>query len=594
VARLRVEPLEPARLALGPLRFTAAEIDLGAFEDASDPTNRSAAVTPFSRAGRARVVHVAQLEPLRPWPGLRIDGRNAFDGRYYDTGERLILWRTNVGLLQAFGNVGELAITADRDVNEGETPFRFDSVPRRNRTEFGVRLRVSPSPRWSLEHRSGYVLLDTRRPEDEGWQPLDTTLRLFGDVPVLGISLRHVYAPEEGIPHTLNTTVELRGRRAPADLAFTLTHLQDLAPASEADPRVSDTLTTVAWSIGVERVARLNVQTGYRPEPPLASDGERRFWSPLDVRLELGSLQARDTRPGVRAELRYDLEAQEAERLIVSARTRLGDAELEASQRLDLQTGEVSEARASLTLPGRFSVMVRGVAWLPPGLLGLPSFDAAVRPVVVTLREAPDEGPVRWEVSYRSTVDPRLADGAGGRRDTILDLRVELVRERWGPLDVSVAGFAEWLLRDDVVGRSHLRRASLTLGMEAYERVGLQGSVRYVGTYSTALDEFTRAELQLERVTLSFRASERLTLGAQITDVWDFTRTRPDQSPWNVRPEVFAVWDRCCWALAVAYHTGTGDLRLVLTGPGAQTGIEEIVPTPFGLERRDLPAEEAP
>ncbi len=593
IARLRLEPLRPDDVVLGPLRLIAGELDLGVFEDVSDPTNRVAARTRFSVAGRARTVHVTQLEPLRPWPGLQLDARNAFDGRYYESGERLILWRTTVGLRQAFGNVGELALTADRDVNEGETPFRFDTVPRRNRTEFGVRLRLAPTPRWSLEHRSGYVALDTRRPEDEGWQPLDTTLRLFGDLPLLGLSLRHRYDPEEGRPHTLETTLELRARRQPADLAFTVTHLHDFAPETIDGIVVGDTRTAATWTLGVERVARLQLQSAYRRAPPLAADGSRSFWDPLEVRLDLGALQPRDPRPGLRAELRYDLDAREAQRLTLAGRVRLGEAELDASQRIDLQTGEVADARATLTLPGHFSVALRGVAWLPPTLLGLEPFEA-VRPVALTLREAPDDGPVRWEVNLRASLDPSLAEGAGGRRDTTLDFRVELLRERYGPLDVSLSGFAEWRLRDDLLDRSHLRRASLTLGMEAYERVGLQGSVRYVGTYSPSLADFTRAELQLERVTLTLRASDRFTVGAQVSDIWDFSRTRPDQSPWNLRPEVFIVWDRCCWALAAAYDTGTGDLRLVLTGPGAQTGIEEIVPTPFGLERRPLAAEATP
>ena len=591
--RLRFEPLDPTRIVLGPVRLVAGELDLGLFEDVSDPTNRRVAARRFAQAGRARVVHTLQLEPLRPWAGVQFDARNAFDGRYYDSGERLVVWRTNLSVRQAFGRAGDVTFTFDRDVNEGETPFRFDSVTRRNRSELGVRLRLAPDPFWSLDHRSGYVLLDTRRPEDEGWQPLDTSLRLFGTVPAFDLSLRHRYGPEEGIPHTLEANADLRARQQPAELTFGVRHLQDLAPETEGGVTVSDTRTTVTWSAGVERAVQLQAQTSYRPQPEPAADGSLRFWSPLDLRLELGALRTGDTRPGVRAELRVDVDEGTLERLALTARSTLWQAELEATQRIDLQTGAVSDARLTLTLPERFSVVLRGVTWLPPAWLGVEVEEERAWPVVFTVRDTPADRRGRWELAVRTTFDPRLADGEGGRRDTILDVRVDLVREFLGPFDVSLQGFGEWRLRDDALDRTHLRRASLTLGVEAFERVGVQGSMSYVGTYSPVREELTRSELQLDRVTLSLRASDQLTLGAQVTDVWDFTRTRPDQSPWNLRPELFVVWDRCCWALAAAYDTGSGDLRLVLTGPGATTGIEEILPTPFGLERRPLPEGEA-
>ena len=596
ITRLRLEALDTLGFDLGPVRWVSGELDLGVFEDNSDPTNRSAAVRPFSVAGRTRIAHTLELTPLRPWAGLQIDGRNVFDGRYYDTAERLVLWRTAIGARQAFGNAGEFAVTFDRDVNEGETPFRFDAVTRRNRTAFGARLRLAPYQSWSLESRTGYVLLDTRRPEDRGWELLESSLRLFTNVSGIAFDVRHRYGLDaDDDTHTLDATFDLRGRRTPAELSFNVAHRQDLAPPTiENGTETTETRTSVRWSVDVDRIVGLRVETAYRPQPPTVGDGSGSAWSPLDVRLDVGALAPRDTRPGFRAELRVDLDQGAPERLGLTMRALVGEAELEATQRIALPSALVSEQRVSVTLPGRFGVVLRGVTWFPPALLGLAEDRDAPRQVSLGVREVPESGPVRWEANVRTTFDPSLDGGAGGRRDTVADLRIDLTRERLGPVDLSLSTFAEWRLSDDALDRTHLRRASLTVGMDAFERIGVQGRLGYLSTYAPATGTFTRSELQLERVTLSVRATDQLTIGAQVSDVWDFTRTRADQSPWNVRPELFLVWDRCCWAFAAAYDTGSGTLRLVLTGPGAATGIEEILPTPFGIERRPLAAEENP
>lgn len=588
LARLRLEPRDVAAIDLGPVRLLSAEVDLGAFEDVSDPTNRSAAVRPLSSAGRARVAHLTQLEPWQPWSGFQVDLRNAFSGQYYDTGERLIAWRTDLSLRQAFGNAGSLTLTLERDVNEGETPFRFDGIPRRNTSALGVRLRIAPDARWSLEHDSGYLFLDTRRPEDEGWRPLDTRLQVFRDISAIDLRLRHRYDLGPDDLHTLEAVLALRERREAAELSLRLEHLQDFAPASQAGVTVADTRTALAASAGVDRVARLEVETSYRPSPVPTDDGERRPWSPLVVRADVGSLSARDERPGARIELRADINTAEVTQVDLRVRALAWEAELEATQRVDVEAGTVRDARLSITLPDRFTVVVRGVTWLPLALLGVEPMARAAQPVAFTVNDASAGGPARWEATLRTTLDPTVAGGEPGRRDTTFDLRVTLARERWGPIDLTADAFAEWRLRDDALSRSHLRRATITLGLDAFERIGLQGTLGYLGAYSDTLADFTRSELQLQRVTLTLRPSDQITVGAQFNDVWDFTERRAEQSPWNLRPEVFVVWDRCCWALVAGYDTGSGDLRIALTGPGASTGIEEIIPTPFGLERRPL------
>jgi hypothetical protein len=214
--------------------------------------------------------------------------------------------------------------------------------------------------------------------------------------------------------------------------------------------------------------------------------------------------------------------------------------------------------------------------------------------VSVQLRDLPLAGDGRWELTGRTTFDPALAGGAGGRRNSALELRVGLVQERLGPVSLSIDGTAQYLLADDALDRGYLQRASVVLGADVAERVGVQGSMSYVAAYSQASGTFVRSELVLDRVSVTVRATDQLFLGARVSDVWDFTRARADRSPWNLQPELFVLWDRCCWALAASWNSATGAFRLVLTGPGPDTGIEEIIETPLTLPRRPLRPEARP
>ncbi|MBA2668325.1 MAG: hypothetical protein H0U69_14975 [Trueperaceae bacterium] len=594
LARLQLEPISLEGARLGPVRLDELAIDLGAFTDVSNPANRSAAARPFADGGRVRLRHAQTLTPLPLWSGATIEGRNLFEGRYYDTAERLVQWRTVLAFTQRFGNAGAITLAYDRDVNEGETPFRFDTVPLRNRSEATARLVLTPTRSIRLETSSGYTFLDTRRPELSGWQDLTTRLQLFGDRSWIGIEVSNRYELRSGEPGTIDASLTLQGRRSPVEARLQLRHVQDLRPDETGAVRTSDTRTSLTASASIERLVSLEVSGAYRPEPPLTPITLARDpWEPLDARVGVGSQREGDARPGVRAQVLVNPNDGRLTRLQLDARAALfgGRVELDAFQRFDLPNGGATDSRLRVRVFGHAELDVRGAVLLRPSYLGLEEGTARARTVTAELRDLPRSGESQWQLTGHTVYDPALAGGIGGRRNTTLDLTVGLVQERLGPVSLSVDASAQLRLADDELERTHLQRASVTFGADIAERVGVQGSMSYVATYSSVSDTFTRSDLVLDRVSVTVRATDQLFVGARVSDVWDFTRTRADRSPWNLQPELFVLWDRCCWALAGSWNTATGDIRIILTGPGAATGIEEIIETPLALPRRPLPAE---
>jgi hypothetical protein len=600
LSRLQVEPVTLEGLRVGGLRLDALGVDLGAFVDASNPANRRAAVRALADGGRLLVRHGQTLAPTPLWSGASLDGRNTFEGRYYDSGERLVRWRTIVALTQSFGRLGSATIAFDRDVNEGETPFRFDVVPLRNRMEATARLVLTPTPWLSAESRSGYTFVDTRRPELVGWQDLDSRLRLFGDLAWLDVDVRHRALLAEGDPGTVDATLTLQTRAAPSELRIVLQHLQDLRPEPSPLGLVADTRTALSARIAVDRVVAFELIAAHRPLAPVLGDGTRRAWDPLDLRVALGSFTERDTRPGARAQLLLDAATGRTTRLQLDARVAFGEVEIDAFQRYDAPAlGVVGgspglDSRLRVRWFGHLTAELRGALLLPPERLGLEPGGPRTRQLTLQLRDAPLSDAGRWELTGRTTLDPTVAGGAAGRRNTALEGRLAVVQERLGPVDLSVDGTMQWLLADDALPRSYLQRAAVVIGADIAGRVGVQGSMAYVATYAPATDTFTRSELAIDRLSLTVRATEALFVGARISDVWDFTRTRADRSPWNLQPELYVLWDRCCWAAAASWNTATGAVRFVLTGPGGDTGLEQIVGTPLTLPRRPLGAGDAP
>jgi len=582
--QLRLDPLDLTRLQLWQVRLTTASLDLGFFEDAANPVNRRAAAFGVVSDGRLVLAHQLTLVPWTVWSGGRLEADNRFEGRYYGSAERAVQWRTRVAFGQAFGNVGSASLTYTRDVTEGETPFRFDAAVNRSRSDLGFGVELRPAPWLGLRSDGGYVLVENRRPETVGWAPLTSRLTLFGNLAFVAASLEHRWPIQEEDPGTLRASVSLQARRDAVDLRAGIEHLQDLR-VDPVEPRVAETSTRADWRVAYDGWIALEASATYRPEPAADASGRVRNVEPVDLRLELGSLRTGDERPGLRLQAQFDAELQRFERLDIDVRARLGPLELEARERVTLPETRVGEARLALTWPGVARLETRGIAWLPAAAFGH-EVEPRVRQLGVQLREDREREAGRWELGWSTVADPALE--ASGRRDTRLEARVALLQENLGPWFVSLEGLGEWALVDDLQPEAYLRRASLTFGADVAERFGVQGRLSYQATYDRASEELARSELTIGELTVAVRPIDELTVGARLEDVWEFTRSDPTRSPWNVQPVVFFVWDRCCWALAGSWNSETGAVRLLLTGPGADNGLEQVLDTDWTLPRAAL------
>jgi hypothetical protein len=584
LGRWRLELMDPSRLRVGTLRLADLRVDLGVFEDVVNPANPY--LQDRSRISEARgvIAHRLILEPTRLWAGGVLTADNQYEGRQYASQERAISWRTELNLDQAFGERANLNLGFSRNTEEGETPFRFDAnlLQTRETLRFGVAVR--PLPGFSVSSRGGYVLLDTRRPEAEGWAPLESEALAFTNTPWLSASLRHFWPILDEDLGTLRGVVGIGARQPPGIFNLTIDQLWDLqVPEPVPTPRVSETVLRVSTVAGIDRVVRFEGGFVYRPEPAPQGDGSRRFLDPLQANASLGSMTSRDERAGTRWTVLYDSVKEELQSLTVEARTRVAVTELDVAQRFTLPTTLVEDPRITWSWPNLFSVQLRGFVWLPPTLLGFEAEAPRARAQSIALRDGRGNPGNRFELTWSSTLDPAL--GEGGRRNTLADLRFALLQQRYGDWLVTADAIGEWGLPDQVQPTTYLRRASLVFGVDAWQRLGLQGRLDYQGAYDTSTGTLARSDLRIRELTAAVQINKEWLVGARLEDFWSFVGNDASRSPWNFQPVVFFVWDRCCWALAGSWNSVNGNVRIVLTGPGGQNGIAQVFETDWTLPR---------
>ncbi len=585
-ARLELTPADGS-LSLGPLTVDRLLLDLGVFEDVSNPINRSAALMATVSSGRVIESHAFRIGPLRPWAGAELEAITDFTGHYYGTAERQVDWLTRATAKQSFGRVGSLSLTFTRDVTEGETPFRFDVLPYRSRTDLLGALLLDPAPWLRVQQRGGYVFLDDRDPDQEGWAPLETTLTLLRNVDWISLSVRNAYDLEDGDPGVLDVDLGLRSP-GPLRLSLDVGHVEDLAvtPDRITGELTDDSETSLSVSAGLRGAFELSVSTAYRYAPPPPQVGEPPdHFDDLRVRLTIGTLGQDDAVPGLSLEYARDLDVGRVSGFGVELTARLGEVELYALERLSLPTARLAQSRLRAEWRGVAAAEARGLEWLPPASIGLQPPEPYARDLEFSVEDAPVAGAPEWRVAFSTRYDPDLGAGTGGLRGSTLTGRALLDSRVFGPARLRVDGFAELAWRDDLQSVTYLRRANLQLGVELYERVGLQGSVGYAASFSSVAQEVTSSRLSLSDVALVVRPLDELYLGMVVNEVWDLTGDDPNRLV-QLRPEFTVVWNRCCWAVYGSWNSATGAVAITLTTPGAEQGIGQVFDTGWIIPRR--------
>ena len=586
-ARLELRP-EVQPFDVGALRVERLLLDLGAFEDRSNPINRSAALTPLTATGRVVESHALSVGPLGLWSGGRLTARTDFTGYYYGTAERQVDWLTRVQAEQAFGNAGSLSVTFTRDVTEGETPFRFDALAYRARTDLLAALQLDPAPWLRVQQRGGYVFVDDRNPDAVGWAPLETTLTLLRNVDWVSLTVRNAYDLQRGDPGTIAVDLGLSARAGPVSAGLDAEHVADLKVTEDRITGLptDDSRTSLSLTAGLRGAFDVSVATAYRYAPPPPPPGEPPdHFDDLTVRLTVGTLGQDDLVPGLAIDYSRDLDRGRVSAFGVEVTGRAGPVALYALERLSLPSGRLAQSRLRAEWRGVAAVEARGLEWLPPAAIGLPEPDPYVRDLELAVEDAPEFGTPTWRVAFSTRFDPALAGGEGGLRGSTLTGRALLDSRVIGPARVSVDGFAEFAWRDDVQAVTYLRRANLGFGVDLYERVGLQGTLGYAAGFSPGTQQVTSARLTLSEVALVVRPIDELYLGVVLDDVWDLTGGDPNRLV-ELRPEFTVVWNRCCWALYGSWDSATGVVAITLTTPGADQGLRQVFGTGLVLPPR--------
>jgi len=589
--RLRAEGDDAFPVRAGALTLQELSVDIGVFEDAPDPTNRSAVALgrPFLTAGRAELRHGVTLTAVDVL-GIELTGRTAFTGRYYDTGERQVDWDSELRARRPLGDLGSLELRLRRDAAEGETPFAFDRIPLRSRSDLVASLSLRPLPGTRLSAEGGWLLEDDRAPDEVGLLPTTLRLEAFTNVRAIDLSLVHEADPAKGDVGTARLQLNVSAPSATWTARLTADAVRDLDPtlppgrfddAPRDTTRGEATLRLGATSLFVAQASGgLEVESARDPDS---------FWTPLELSATLGTLTADDVRPGLEAFWTFDPDDGETDEAGYRFAVDLGPVRGEIEQRFGPPGG--APGRHSFTLAWRElgRVTVDGVELVRASWLGLEPDPASVRRLSVRVEDAGSTTDTRFRAEYRTNRVPRGDEIV--RQGTRFEATLRLTERRFaaGLVRAAVDAFIDVPLPDDGQPTAYLRRANLQLGLDVAGRVGLQGTFGYRGSYDASTEAVRSGRLSFEEVSLVVRATNELYLGATLDDVWEIVDDDPvSDLALDPRPTLFATWDRCCWALYASWDTRSGEVVLTLGAPGRSEGpqftLDQGPTIPWGEE----------
>lgn len=588
LARLELTP-EAERFSIGPFDLSGLGLDLGVFEGRASPSAQR-----FGVVSALRLVerHRLTLTPVALWRGLELSGFSDFRGQYYSLGQRLVDWDTELSASQRFG-FGALNLRFSRDINEGETPFRFDAIGLGNVIGLAADLQLTPAPWLRLATSGSYTFLDERRPDLEGFGPLTSRLELFGNLGWLGVSVENRYDIKEGDPGTLVTTLSLRSPepRLAASLSYSV--VQDLlvTPDRVGGGYRDDSGVAAELRFGLPPGLDFSLAGGYTFEPPLPeAPGEvRDFWKPLTLELTVGSLQQGDPAPGLQLGYERDLNRGEPRRFSVNATATVEPFELDLAQTFDFANARLSESTFGVTWRGVARFELTGIPIIPPRTVGL-ELAGAQSYGVNLLEDRADGGAARWRLSYSTIFDPtftNLEGGQGRYRGSQLSARVNLNEAQLGGVYYRLDLASTVLLADDARRLSYLANTDLAFFVDLYSTVGLQATLRYNAFAGPAATEVERATLNLDNVAATVKLFDQLYLSAILEqEQWTLKSPSVTEDAFNFQPVFQVVWNRCCWALYGSWNTATGAISITLTTPGAERGFRQEFQTPLTLPGR--------
>ncbi len=580
--KLSFQP-EQNEYTVGPFRLSQAMLNLGFFEDFSNPANRSAAISPIVRAARLLEQHSISLDELKPWAGFSIRGQSDFLGQYYSTDERLVNWNTNINLRQEIDTIGSFNISFVRNINEGETPFRFDTKNLNNTifTRASLELRAAEWLGFSISSR--YIFLDNRRKDALGFDPVVSQFNFFGNIDWLSLNIANEYDIRNNDPGKITNTLELRTPANNLDASLSLIYIKDLkiAPDRLSGKSRDESELSAKLLLSIRPYLSLDIATGYFFDPPI-NDAQlaKEFYKDLVIGMNIGTEDREDLVPELRLSYTRDLNKAEVKSLDLAINASVRPLEISLQEGFNFQSNTLSSSEYKVSWKNIAVFEATGFALLPTEWFGLelnPNRNETWKFNLFEDRSDDNTGrDPRWRVSYFMTFENKESKKTK-QKNTSLEVLLNLEEQKLDDIYFGVDLKTQFNLVDDYTKINYLNSAKLVFFSDFYGAIGFQGSLAYGAKLLD--DEIKTSTLKLDNLALTVKLSDELYFSTILNDTWTLIGTPENQTAYNFQPEFRVLWDRCCWLAYASWDSKTGVIKISVTTPAGDKGISQDLQT---------------